>query len=354
MLTFQNPKSKVAQLFLFIISLFNIIAWVKALKWIETERPDVIHVHNWHFASSASIFWAARIKDIPVIFTLHNYRILCPSATLFNDGKIFTDSLQEGFPFSAIRKKVYRNSYLQTFWLSFIVQFHYWIGTWQIPLQYITLTSSMKHLFMDATTNFPSEKFVVKPNFIADCHYNFYDREDTFLYIGRLSEEKGIRVLLKAFSDKKYKLKVIGDGPLMSEVEDFAALHSNVSVLGFQSRATIQEELLKCTALIFPSNWYEPFGLTLIEAFASGAPVIASNMGSSQEMVIDGKNGIHFRAGSAKDLQIKLHEWVKLSSGEKILFSKNARSSYENNYTPEKNLELLTSIYNKLTIERAS
>ncbi|MDR2653384.1 MAG: glycosyltransferase [Prevotellaceae bacterium] len=165
-LIFENPTNPVKALIIFFIALFNPISYFKVIKAIKRFQPDVIHVHNWHFAASPSIFRAARTKRIPVVYTLHNFRLLCPSGILFHRGKLFLDSLQQSFPWKAIKKKGYRNSVLQTFWLAFIVWFHYKIGTWNKVNKYIALTSFSKDVFVLYKPAIFLQKIIVKPNFI--------------------------------------------------------------------------------------------------------------------------------------------------------------------------------------------
>ncbi len=150
LLDFENPSNPVKALMLFFIFIFNPSSYRKVIRAINEFRPDVIHVHNWHFAASPVIFIAARKKGIPVVHTLHNYRLLCPSGTLFHNGKLFLDSLQQRFTWSAIKNKVYRNSYLQTFWLSFVVWFHRKIGTWNKIDRFIALTPFSKEVFVNS------------------------------------------------------------------------------------------------------------------------------------------------------------------------------------------------------------
>jgi glycosyltransferase involved in cell wall biosynthesis len=165
-LIFTNPTNPVKALAIFFIALFNPVSYFRVIKAIQRFQPDVIHIHNWHFAASPAIFWAARTKEIPVVYTLHNYRLLCPSGILFYQGKLFLDSLQQNFPWEAIKKKVYRNSVFQTFWLAFIVWAHYKTGTWNKVNKYIALTSFGKDVFVSSKPAVFSQKIIVKPNFM--------------------------------------------------------------------------------------------------------------------------------------------------------------------------------------------
>jgi glycosyltransferase involved in cell wall biosynthesis len=173
-LIFDNPVNSVKALAIFLIMLFNPISYFKVIKAIKRFQPDVIHIHNWHFAASPAVFWAAYTKKVPIVHTLHNYRLLCPSGILFYQRKLFLDSLQQRFPWKAINKKVYRNSLLQTFWLAFVVWFHKKIGTWNKVDKYIVLSSFGKNIFASSNPAVFAKKTVVKPNF------NYNDKQPNY------------------------------------------------------------------------------------------------------------------------------------------------------------------------------
>ncbi|HZX74027.1 MAG TPA: glycosyltransferase, partial [Cyclobacteriaceae bacterium] len=247
---------------------------------IRDFNPDVIHVHNFLPIVSPSILFTAKKHSIPVVLTLHNYRLICPSATLFYHGKIYEKSIHSQFPFDAIWKGVYRNSKTQTAIVALMTTIHRFLGTWQNKVdRYITLTQFGRNRFENSILALETKKFCVKPNFVEDYGNATNEREDFFLFIGRLSEEKGIRTLLKAASLHNFRLTIIGDGPLKQMVEESTQRNPLIRYLGFQGKAVIKDNLKRCKALIFPSIWYESFGLTIIEAFSTGTPVIASNLG---------------------------------------------------------------------------
>jgi glycosyltransferase involved in cell wall biosynthesis len=317
------------------------------IKAINVFQPDVVHVHNWHFAASPSIIYAARKKKIPVVYTLHNYRLLCPSGILFHQGKLFLDSLQQNFPWKAVKRKVYRNSALQTFWLAFVVWFHHRIKTWNKVDKYIALTSFGKDLFVASKSTVFLQKIIVKPNFTFNRKSSEIKRQsDSFLFIGRLSEEKGIDCLLNAFQSTGLKLKIGGNGPLINSVKDISMKYPNIQYLGNLEKEQVQQYMQECTALIISSIWYEGMPVTIIEAFSQGLPVITSNIGAMSSMIKDRYNGLLFEAGNPVDLRAKLTEWQNKSQEEKELFSKNAYQTYLDNYTPERNLVQLMAIYN--------
>jgi glycosyltransferase involved in cell wall biosynthesis len=343
-LTFQNFSGwkGAAQ---FILSIWNIFSAAKVRKSIRQFQPDVVHVHNWHYAVGPVVVRSVHNREVPVVLTVQNFRLLCPSATLLYKNSLFLDSLHAGFPWKAIRKKVYRNSFLQTFWLAFIIWVHKKIGTWKMVDRYIVQTGLAKSLFISSSLGTSESQFSIKPNFVVDPGVGLNRREDFFLYIGRLSEEKGIKTILEAFKNKIYGLYIGGDGPLKEDVLNASKADPHIRYLGLLDKNSVQEMMRRCSALIFPSIWYEGMPLTLIEAFALGTPVIASNLGAMASMITDGYNGLHFEAGNARGLSEKIDFWESLSKDGRKLFSDHARTCYEQIYTSEKNREQIMAIY---------
>ncbi|HEX4373432.1 MAG TPA: glycosyltransferase family 4 protein, partial [Puia sp.] len=329
--TFNNKKFAV---FKFILLLFNPFAFFKVCKAIDRFKPDVVHIHNWFFGASPSIFLAVRLKKIPLVHTIHNFRIICPSAVLFNEQKIYTDSITKFFPLRAIKKKVYRDSGFFTFWLLTCTRVNYIAGTWRSVDRFICLTRSSKEIIAKSILKINSDKISVKPNFVQSTAFvNECDRDDHFLFVGRLSEEKGVHSLLAAFANKKYRLTIIGDGPLKQTVEQFAKENRNITYLGFQTKENILQYMRDCSALIVPSICYEQFGLVIIEALSCGTPVLASDIGAPADIICEGYNGLHFNAGSTYDLINKIEIWDHMPLSKKNCFYMNAINSYRKHFT---------------------
>jgi glycosyltransferase involved in cell wall biosynthesis len=315
---------------------------------IETFRPDIIHVHNFVPLASPSIFFTAKKYNIPVVATLHNYRLICPGGTLFYDHSIYEKSIHTDFPWDAIIKGIYRNSSLQTAALTAATRLHNRLGTWRDKVdKFIVLTDFAKKKFKDSILKTSPDAFVVKPNFVVDRGIGQPDREDFFLYAGRLIKEKGIETLLESTKIFDYKLTIIGDGPMRREVEHVAETNANVSYLGFQSTEVIVNYLKKCKALIFPSTWYEGFPMIILEAFSTGTPVIASRLGAMEEIVQHNVNGLHVNPGEADDLVDKLKRAMTETDLMRRL-SMQARAIYLTHYTPRINYDFLINIYTQV------
>lgn len=346
---FQNHSGLLGAI-QFLFSIWNIWSSILVKKKLKQFQPDIVHVHNWHFASGPLIFRTINKLKVPVILTLHNYRLLCPSATLLNKRKLFLHSLSQNFPFKAIQQQVYRNSWVQTFWLAFVVWFHNKIGTWQIINKYICLTQNSIDLFKNSKLDIPNKSFIIKPNFTLrdNITKNTETEKNSFLFIGRLSEEKGINVLLESFYKLPYKLKIVGEGPLKSKVIQAVKHNSNIEYLGTLNKKDINLELQKTEALIFPSIWNETFGMVIIEAFSNKCAVISSNIGAPLSIIKNNKNGIHFKYGNSNDLIRIIHKWMKLSLNEKDKIRNNAYDSFEKLYSKQRQKQYFRLIINNI------
>lgn len=338
----QNALLKLLQL------PFNIQSYSKTKKVLARFQPDIVHVHNLHFGGSPSVVYAVKRSRTPFVATLHNYRLLCPSGILFHNGKPFLDSLDQTFPWKAVALGVYKNSKLITFWLGLSMYIHHQLGTWKIGNKYIVLSWHAKKLFLDSKLGLADRQVVVKPNFCSVPILKEQQVGEHFLYVGRFSEEKGIMLLLSVFSLCPYKIKIAGDGPLKEEVIRYSSKYPNIEFLGILNKSEVFALMQSCTALVFPSIWFEGMPLTIIEAFACGTPVISSKLGAMETMIVSGYNGLHFEAKSGEDLRRKLDEWHNLDEGQKQEYRLNARKTYEEYYTPDQNLKQLLTIYNQV------
>jgi glycosyltransferase involved in cell wall biosynthesis len=344
LLKFQNSDNQAGQISSFIFSCFNVLSFLRCIKWLKANKINVLHIHNWFYKASPSVIWAARFCKVPVVMTVHNYRLICPSANLTNNNALFTSSLDTEFPWEAVKKGVYRNSSVLTFIAAFNVWINNKIGTWNVISRFIILTQHSKEVIQKSRLYIDPAKFMIKPNFIfPPSALGAQSRENHYLFVGRLSEDKGINLLLGAFTETSYKVKIIGTGPLQNKVEEFSKNNSNVTYLGFQEKDVIQKEMLRCNALIFPSC--ETFGMVIIEAFSMSTPVIASCLGGASMIVKNEFNGLHIEDSSISELKNKLEKWTSLEKSIKEKYCQNAYDSYLNLYSPEKNLEQLIDVY---------
>ena len=309
-------------------------------NYLKQNKPDVIHVHNFFPIMTPAIFFAAKKNNIPIIHTLHNYRLICPTSTLMHNNRIYEKSIING-PFSTIIDKVYRNSYLGTFALARMISYHKKYNTWDNQVdKFIALTNFSKSKFVEA--NFLSHKIEIKSNFVFDMYDPDSDKKEYALFIGRISEEKGIRYLIKAWEKIDYKLIIAGTGPLENFIR--SRLNENIIFLGKQNKEEIRNLMNAASFLIIPSIWYEGFPMVILEAYSAGLPVLGSRIGSIEEVVLDDITGLHFESNNSRDIVKKVNRIIKNRELLKKL-SKNARKEYLEKYTPTKNYDILKKIY---------
>jgi glycosyltransferase involved in cell wall biosynthesis len=317
---------------------------------LREERPDVVHVHNFFPVLSPSIYYACREADVPVVQTLHNYRLICPAATLYRDGHICEECLEHG-PWRGALHACYKDSYFGGATVALMIQTHRARHTWtEMVDRYIALTEFSRQKMIAG--GLPAEKVVVKPNFVLDDPGMRAGQGEYALFVGRITDIKGIPVLLEAWQklETRVPLVIAGDGPFRAEMERSIAEHQikDVHYRGRLTREQTTQAMKNARFLVFPSIWYEGFPVTMVEAFACGLPVICSRLGSMQEIVADGRTGMHFEAGNADDLA-KTVAWAWDHPERTIAMGQSAREEFEARYTPRKNYEMLMQIYEKVS-----
>ncbi len=315
-------------------------------KKVDKFLPDIIHIHNFFPLISPSIFFKRARKKIPVVMTLHNYRLICQNAILFRNGKICERCIKKKVPLVGVISKCYRNSSIQTLILVLVTGFHKIIGTWKKRVdRYICLSEFQKKKILESSLNLKSDQIKVKPNFAFEGGEEFLKREDFFLYVGRISVEKGIGTVVEAFKNTDYKLKIIGEGCIQEEIKKTCDLQDNMDFLGVMDHDSVMKQMKLAKGLIFPSNIYEGFPMVIVEALLSGTPVIASDIGSQSEIITDGENGYHFTADDPDDLRRKVK---KLYNNNNEFMYGNAFQTYKKYYSDTENYKLLIKIYREL------
>lgn len=314
---------------------------------IALTRPDVIHVHNTFPLISPSLYWAAHRHGIPVVQTLHNFRLLCPQAMFLRDGKVCEDCLGN-LPWRAVKHACYRDSRAQSAALGGMLVLHQMLGTWTNKVaRYIALNEFCRSKFIEG--GLPADRIAVKPNFVDFAPPVLAERSG-FLYVGRLSPEKGIATLASAASQSPgANVKIAGQGPdehLLERIE-------SVDRLGAVSLEQVRDLMSSAVALVMPSIWYENFPRTLVEAYGCGLPVIASRIGALAELVIEGETGLLFEPGNPSDLATKLR-WAQAHPADMAAMGLRARLRFEEYFTPEKNYAQLISIYRAVVRAGAS
>ncbi len=300
---------------------------------------DIAHFHNTFPLISPAAYYAMRPAGIPVVQTLQNYRLLCPGGTFLRNGAVCENCLDRRSLLPSIVHRCYRDSRAGTAVVAAMLKVHRVANTWQDMVDvYIAVSEFGRQKFIEG--GLPADRIVVKPNFIAPDPGAGEGCGGYALFVGRLAKEKGVETLAEAWrSCTNTPLLVAGDGPLnKTEWPD------RVTALGSQPRTRVLELMQDAHILVFPSTWYECAPMTIIEAFACGLPVIASNLGSIPEFVTHGKTGLLFKPGDAEDLARQVR-WAFDHPEELRAMRANARREYEEKYTAERNYKMLIAIY---------
>ena len=307
---------------------------------INAFGPDVVHVHNFFPLLTPSIYDACREARVPVVQTLHNYRIMCAGALLLRGGKVCEKCLTKS-PYFGTFHGCYRNSTLASLPVSRMISYHQRRHTWRDKVDaFIALTDFARAKF--AQGGLPEDKIHVKSNFIPD-YYSETPAPKTSkggLFVGRLSEWRGIDA----------PLTIVGGGPLRDELEKISG--KNVRFLGQLAPDAVRKQMRKAAFMVMPSLWYEGFPMTLVEAMSMATPVIASDLGALSELVGAVSGKLLFKAGCARDLRQRL---VSALDKPKAMtaFGQKSRKVFLKKYTPDQNYKRLMEIYRAAGRERS-
>lgn len=314
---------------------------------IEREQPDIAHFHNTFPQISPSAYQACQKYKVPVVQTIHNFRMICPGALLLREGRPCEDCVGNNL-LPALRHKCYRNSLAATGSLVTMLAYNRIRGSYRRNVDaYIALTNFAASRL--AAGGLPSDKMVVKPNFLPHPPEAGDGSGGYAVYVGRLASEKGVRTLLQAWKKlPSIPLKLLGGGPLSSELADIIRNEGlDVELLGFQPHEKILDIVRDAMFQIVPSEWYEGFPMVILEAFACGTPVIASRIGSLEEIITDNVTGKLFNPGDPDDLASTVKSFVEKPDILPAL-RKSVRETFDKHFTAEANMEQLEEIYNNL------
>ena len=337
-----KEMSKFQKLLLPFSTIFNWNSYREIKRIIKTEKIDIVHVHNTLNRISPSVYYAALRLRVPVVQTIHNFRLLCPGATFFRDGQICEECLEKGLG-CAVKHSCYRNSKIQTLACVISLKIHRLLGIYG-KLNYICLTEFNKEKLLHLK-QIKESKVFVKPNFVKEAEniVPCKERKNQLIYVGRLEEIKGTGLLLeswKLLGEAAPTLLVCGRGPMEEWAKEFVEEHqlSQIKLLGYVDNQQVKKMIGESKALILPTQVYEGFPVTIAEAYAAGTPVIAPDMGNAGNLVTPGVTGMHFEHRSAVSL-------ADVISDFKTFDSVQIHNVYENHFTAEKNYEQLKKIY---------
>jgi glycosyltransferase involved in cell wall biosynthesis len=318
------------------------------ISLIKSEKFDIAHIHNIFPLITPSVYFALKASGIPIVHTLHDFRFFCANAFLFRNGK-FCELCPLKSPIYSVIHRCFKNSLVGSFFVYAYLKKVKSRSYYKLADKYICLTEFSRQLY--EKYGIPDKKLKVKPNFCEDLFKNTksQQKEDYFIYVGRLSEEKGIRTLIEAFSLEKMrnvKLKIYGSGPLEDEIMSTVKIKklSNIEFLGFRPRDEVVKTMSSAVALVFPSICLESFPMTIIESFSAGTPVVASDFGNMKNLVKQNHTGLLFERGNPEDLAEKI---LYLYNNRELAYEmgENAREEYLQKFTPEVNYNILMQIY---------
>ncbi|WP_225625032.1 glycosyltransferase [Streptomyces werraensis] len=313
---------------------------------LRAERPDVVHVHNVFPLLSPAVIAACADAGVPAVATLHNYTQVCPPGTLHRDGSPCTACVGRA-PLPAVRHGCYRGSRLATVPLavSLSVNRRRW---WSGVERFFCISAAQREVLVGA--GMPAGRLVVKHNFVPETPVRRTGPGEHLLYLGRLAEVKGVRLLMAAWDELAaaggvgVPLVIAGSGPLEAEVAAWAAGRDDVRHVGLYDRVRCREAVAGAVAVVAPSTWKEAFGLVVVEAMAAGVPAVAAGHGAFTELVEDGVTGLLHRPDDASSLAAALRRVTADGDGNREM-GRAARLRYERGFSPKVGLARLEEGY---------
>ena len=326
-------------------TIWNRESYDELRELFRSREVEVAHFHNTLPQISPAAYYAARAEGVAVVQTLHNFRLACINGNLFREGRVCEDCVGKSVSWPGIRHACYRGSTGASAVVASMLAFHRLRGTYRRVVDtYIALSEASRAKLIEI--GLPPDKLVVKPNFVLPEPEAGAGDGDYAIYVGRVSAEKGVNVLLEAWDmlTAPYPLKIVGEGPRMEFAHAAAERNASVQILGRRPRDEVFRLMGSAQFLILPSIVYENFPMTVAEAFASGLPALVSGHGAMGEIVDDGVTGLHFRPGDPADLAAKV-DWLAQNPDSLPPMRVAARNKYVESYSAERSYEQLMRIY---------
>lgn len=347
-------------------TVFSFKTFRDVCRLIRKYKIDIVHVHNTLNLISPSVFYAAFFCNIPVVNTLHNFRLQCPAGTFYRDHHVCEDCMKYGLSCS-VKHGCYRNSRLQSLASAATIWLHRLLGTYR-KVNFICLTEFNKKKLLELNRKkrkvIDERKVFVKPNFTPDVKKTDFARnglpdrfkdKEYYAFVGRVEEIKGIRPLVRIFEKNGKLLVIAGDGIDSDKINEYLHRRNihNIIMLGRQEREMINTIMTRAKAVIVPSLWYETFGMVAIEAFACHTPVIAADFGNVGDLIEDGRTGFKYRQGSLEALDAAVKRMEDLEPAEYEQMRHEAYHEYLKRYSMDMNYDILKKIYERKDIENA-
>jgi len=328
-------------------AIYSVTASKKLQGLINKFAPNIAHLHLYHHHMSPSIVRTLRKNDIPVVYTAHDLKLICPNYKMLNKNKVCEKCKTNRYYYCTINKCI-KNSLPQSIVVTIEMYLHYWIKTHDL----INIIITPSKFYYDKFIEYGYEKNKLKyiPNFVdLDNYKPNFEHKNYCLYFGRLSEEKGLITLIEAAKKTKCQLIIAGTGPIENEIRKKMDQDqiNNVKLVGYKTGDELKELICNSRFVVVPSEWYENAPYSILEANAYGKPVIASKIGGLPEMVDDGYSGLLFEPGNSEELAEKIN-YLYNNPGKIIEFGKSAREKVEINNNKEIHYEKIMEVYNSL------
>lgn len=342
-----KQMSKIRILFLPFTTIFNLRTYKEIKKLIRQEKIDVVHVHNTLNLISPAVYYAARSMKLAVVQTVHNFRLLCPGATFYRDGHICEECVKNGLK-CAVKYSCYRDSKAQTLVCAISTWLHRTTGIYG-KINYICLTEFNKDKLLQLKHIKP-ERVFVKPNFVENNNSFIPEEErlNQFVFVGRLDKLKGVDILFEAWKrigESAIKLIVCGMGPMENWCKSFIKENVvNIEMRGFVPNDEALKIIANSKALVLPTQCYEGFPMSIVEAFSVGTPVICSDLGNAGSVVEEEITGYKFGYESIESIMSAIYKMIK-----KPLNNEKIKKIYEIKYSEETNYKILNDIYTSIS-----
>jgi len=334
--------------------LYSTTARTALKKLLLSFRPDIVHAHNIYGRLTSAVLDLLRAEQIPVVMTLHDYKLICPSYKLMRNHRVCEDC-RGGRYYMAIKNRCHKNSAAASAAYALESGFNDWLGKYRKNIRFFIAPSRfLKNKLIDF--GWDAEQIVYVPNFVdpAEQEQNGSSADNAdkagnyFLYFGRLSQEKGVEDLVRAFMrlpDNAVRLRIAGDGPLKSELTTLAAQDARISFEGYLSGNRLRDMISGARAVVVPSKWYENAPLSILEAMAAGKPIIGAAIGGIPEMVRDNVTGYLFAPGDLADLTNKMQVVLQAPPENLVIMGRAARNAVASEFNPRTHYDQLMAVY---------
>ena len=324
-------------------TLFNRVSYRKVVAHIEAFKPDVVHIHNVYYDASAAIFWAIKRRNVPAVMTIHNYRLGCIQGLLFRDNVVCSLCLDKKTAYYGLKYRCFKESFIKSLQLTLVNKINQWTIRYANSVKRYIFLAEFTEQMLSPVLGLKNTEGVLKSNYVNDFGFAPQsERADFYLFVGRLNEQKGVKLLIETFKQNGKRLELIGSGPLDAYVKEAAEHFPNIRCLGYLKGDVIIEKLKQSKALIVPSLTYEGQPMTILEAFSTGTPVLAANTKNLDTLIAENQNGFLFNTANNGSLAqaVELFERSDLPP-----MYVHARKTYEENFSPLSNYKQLMAIY---------